>query len=340
MEKGSTMKKTIVQAVISVFMAFTITTGVSVSALAQKELSLAYFMGPKHPMNKGLMKPFGDKLAALSGGKLIVKQYPGGALNSVPPKQYSIMLNGVADIVFMLPGYTSDLFPKTNVITLPGVCNSATDCTAKLQRARPELEKEYKAKVIALWANASPVLITRKNGVRSLADLKGMKIRVTAKSDAPVVASLGASPVFQPVTVINQNLANGVIDGIMIGPSAIGSFKLHEAGKFVTTWFPGSGSAFALLMNLDVYKSLSSEQQSWIDEASNTSLSMGAGKMYDKAAKRGLNIAKKSGLEMIELSHNEKAKIQAKVDKAMVKIVSRKAGNKTVSEIIDLMHGK
>ncbi len=62
------------------------------------ELSLAYFMGPKHPMNKGLMTPFGGKLTELSAGKLTVKQYPGGALNSVPPKQYAILLDGVADI--------------------------------------------------------------------------------------------------------------------------------------------------------------------------------------------------------------------------------------------------
>ena len=72
------MKRTIIQAVTIVVTAFTITTGVSVSALAQKELSLAYFMGPKHPMNRGLMKPFGDKLAALSAGKLTV------SIRSVP----------------------------------------------------------------------------------------------------------------------------------------------------------------------------------------------------------------------------------------------------------------
>ena len=68
------------------------------STASADELSLAYFMGPKHPMNAGVMTPFGEKLAELSGGKLTVKQFPGGALNKVPPKQYSILLNGVADI--------------------------------------------------------------------------------------------------------------------------------------------------------------------------------------------------------------------------------------------------
>ena len=75
--------------------------GVTASAA---ELSLAYFMGPKHPMNKAVFTPFAEKLAEVSGGQLTVKQFPGGALNSVPPKQYSILLDGVADIVFTLPG--------------------------------------------------------------------------------------------------------------------------------------------------------------------------------------------------------------------------------------------
>ena len=112
------------------------------STASADELSLAYFMGPKHPMNKGVMTPFGDKLAELSGGKLTVKQFPGGALNKVPPKQYSILLSGVADVVFALPGFTSDVFPKTNVVSMPGVCDSAITCTEALQRVRGDLEKE------------------------------------------------------------------------------------------------------------------------------------------------------------------------------------------------------
>jgi TRAP-type C4-dicarboxylate transport system substrate-binding protein len=240
-------------------LAATSLTGIS-TAFAD-ELSLAYFMGPKHPMNKGVMGPFGAKLAELSGGKMTVKQFPGGALNKVPPKQYSIMLNGVADIVFALPGFTADVFPKTNVLNMPGICDNAVTCTEALQRARADLEKEYNAKVIAMWANAPPVLITKNKPVRTLEDLKGLKLRVTSKSSVPIVEALGATAVAQPITVVNQNLANGVIDGILTDPSAIGSFKLHEPANYVTTWFPGSGSAFVLLMNKDVYNGLSAEEK-------------------------------------------------------------------------------
>ena len=303
------------------------------------ELSLAYFMGPKHPMNAGIFTPFGEKLAQLSGGDLTVKQFPGGALNKVPPKQYSILLDGVADIVFTLPGYTADVFPKTNVIGLPGVCDSAVACTEALQRVRPELEKEYNAKVLALWSNAPPVLVTRDKPVRSLEDLQGMKVRVTSKGDAPFVEALGASAVAQPVTVINQNLANGVIDAIMIDPSAIRSFKLNDVANYVTTWFPGSGSSFALLMNREVYDDLSDEQKAFIEAASGPELALAAGAKYDAVSAGGLKLATDSGLELIDLSDEEKARFNAVIDQAMAKMSGNPVGDSTIGEMIAKLQG-
>jgi len=304
------------------------------------ELSLAYFMGPKHPMNKGIFTPFGDKLNELSGGELTVKQFAGGALNKVPPKQYSILLDGVTDIAFMLPAFTADVFPKTNAVSLPGVCDSAVACTESLQRARAELEPEYNAKVLALWTNEPAVLITKNKPVRSLGDLNGMKIRVTSKSDAAFVEALGASAVAQPINVVNQNLANGVIDAIMVDPSAIRSFKLHEVAKHVTTWFPGSGSPFALLMNKDTYNDLSAEEKAWVDEASGAELSMNAARTYMAAAAGGIKLAQESGLEVIDLPESEKAQMNVLIDEAMGSIVKKKAGDNTIGGMIKIMRGE
>ncbi len=312
----------------------------SATLVQAKELSLAYFMGPKHPMNTAVFQPFADKLAEVSGGKLTVRQFPGGALNSVPPKQYAILLDGVADIVFTLPGYTGDVFPMTNVITLPSVCDSASDCTAAILRARGILEKEYNAKLLAIWTNAPPVLITRDKPVRTLEDLEGMKVRVTSKQDVPFMEALGASAVAQPVTVINQNLANGVIDAIAIDSSAIGSFKLHEPANYVTTWIPGSGSAFVLLMNQDVYDGLSDEERAWVDAASAEWLSVSGGEGYHKATTRGIDIARDAGLEMIDLSDTEKARFNARIEPVLEEIKQQKAGSMTVGEVMAIMKGE
>jgi TRAP-type transport system periplasmic protein len=38
------------------------------SMASAQNLSLAYFMGPKHPFNAGVFTPFAEKLAEISGG--------------------------------------------------------------------------------------------------------------------------------------------------------------------------------------------------------------------------------------------------------------------------------
>ena len=322
----------------AVFIALAAGTGAPASAT---ELSLSYFMGPKHPMNRAVFTPFAKKLAEVSGGKLTVKQYPGGALNSSPPKQYSILLKGVADIAFALPGYTGNLFPVTNTVTIPGVCADALDCTKAMWRAMPLIEKEFKARLLAVWANDIPVLLTRKKAVRSVADLKGMKVRVTSKQDVPFMEALGASAVSQPVTVINRNLANGTIDAIAIDPSAIRSFKLWEPANYVTIGLPGSGSAFVLMMNQGVYNKMSAQEKAWVDEASGQWLSLSGGGTYKKAARAGLAFAKKNGVEVITLPDAERAKANAAIAKAMANFRSTKLrGGKTGGEVYDTMAGK
>lgn len=305
------------------------------------ELTLSYFMGPRHPMNRAVFTPFAEKLEEVSGGALTVRQFAGGALNSAPPKQYSILLDGIADIAFGLPGYTAQLFPITNVVTVPNVSTDAEDGTEKLWNAMELVEQEYDAKVLAIWANDPPVLLTRDRPVRSLEDIQGMKVRVTSAQDVPFIEALGASAVSQPVSVINQNLANGTIDAIAIDPSAIGSFKLWEPANYVTVGLPGSGSPFFLLMNNEVWEGLSDQEKAWVDAASGLELSRSGGRVYRQAAGRGIQIARDNGVEVIELTDAEIARFNEAMQPAMDAFLSSEVSDGlTGAEVIAAMNGE
>lgn len=301
------------------------------------ELSLAYFMGPNHPMNAGYFTPMGEMLAAESGGNLTVRQFPGGALNQSPPKQYGLLLDGVADMAFMLPSFNNQLFPKTAVIGLPGICVDAVECTAAITRARAELETEYNAKIIGLWANSPPVLITRDAPVRTVADFQGMTIRVADPTNIPFVEALGASPVAMPVSEVNQALANGVVDGVMIDPAGIGSFKLNEAGNYITLDVPGGAASFAVAMSADVYNGLSDADRAAVDAVAASDLSANAGATYAMISERGMALAAESGLEIIDIGDEERAKMQALVEEVMPAILEQAAGDLTVADIVELM---
>lgn len=307
------------------------------SVPADINLSLAYFMGPKHYLNRSVFTPFAKHVEQLSNGEITVTQFPGGALNSSPRKQYSIMLDGVADIIFTLPGYTTDLFPKTNLLELPGICEDAIECTRALLNARQELEKEYDAKVLAFIGSGPQFLITRDKPVRSVEDMQGLKIRAASKVTAQFVEALGASAVTQPITVVHQNLANGVIDGILSAPAAVKLFKLHEPGNFLTTYFPSSGLSFVVLMNRQVYESLSDQQRAWIDAASSEELSLAGARSYHEANLASIQQARDAGVEVIDIPESERARFESALDDTLDVLLDTIVGDKTALEVVTLM---
>ena len=304
-----------------------------------RELSLAHFLSADHALNEAMFTPLAQELSELSGGKLTVRQFPAGALNSSAPAQYSMLLGGVADIALAVPAYTADRFPKTDLIAYPGICKTAMGCTEAMGRARPVLEPEYEARVLAIWGNDAPVLLTRDRPVRTLEDMRGLKIRVSTRSAIPFIEALGASAVMQPGTVVHQSLSTGVIDGVAISPSGIVTFQLQEPASYLTTWLPLSGLPFVLLMNQGAYDALSPNEQGWIDEVADDSLSLAGAVAYTRAGAEGLQLAEQAGVEIIDLAESERRRFELAIASLREEGLARQVGEMTVGEVIRLFSG-
>ena len=206
---------------------------------AAAEIKLAHFMSPRHPMDRFLMRPWAEEVAKATNNALTVRIYPGGALGKGPVAQFKRAVDGVADVTFGLPGFTSKLFPRTGVIELPGVAKDAVVAANQLWDAFPLLSPEWRrVEVLGLWTNETQTLLTKSKPIRKIADMKDMKIRVPSKAQGVTLAALGAVPVFMPINRVYNALNTGVIDGVMTGPSTIGSFKFDEVAKYFTTGLP------------------------------------------------------------------------------------------------------
>ena len=301
-----------------------------------RQLSLAHFFPADHALNEAVFTPLSQRLAELSDGRLTVRQFPAGALSSSASAYYSMLLNGVADIALAIPAYTADRFPRTDLIAYPGVCRTSLECTEALGRARAILEREYEAKVLGIWANAAPVLLTRDTPVRRLEDLRGLKIRVSSRGYIPFIEALGASAVMQPGTEVHQSLSTGVIDGVAIAPSGIVAFQLHEPAAYLTSWLPGSGLPLVLLMNQAVYESLSPEERGWIDQAADASLSMAGAVAYARAGADGLRLAEEAGVEIIDLAQSEQRRFEGAIAGVREAGLARRVGDMTVGEVVRL----
>ena len=282
------------------------------------ELKLAHFMPSMHPMDQGVMSPLAEQLSEATAGNLTIRIYPSGELGKGPVQQYKRVVTGVADIVFGIPEYTPKQFPKTAMVHIPGAFANGEAATNALWDNIDLIQDEYaQTKLLGLWANNPSVLITREKAVRSVADMKGMKIRTPNPVMAELVKAWGGIPVSMPTTDTYNAMNTGVIDAVMIGPSGIRSYKLNETAKYVTTNIPSALDSFYLLMNKSSWDGLSDEHKAALEGLTGREISLQGARSFYAAGKAGLDLAAETGVELIEIDDAADAEFRAQMKDAL-----------------------
>jgi TRAP-type transport system periplasmic protein len=291
----------------------------AVQPAAAQELRLSTFVPPVHVIAREIITPWMAEVEKDSGGEVKPKLYPSMQLGGSPPGLYRQAAEGVVDMVFTLPGYTSPAFPRTQMVELPGLSadgKAATELLWKLldPYLKPELEG---VKVIALWAAEDAGLMTRSKPIKTLEDLKGLRMRSPSAAQARQLQVMGATPVAMPVTEIYPSLERGVIDGSMVPFSTILDFRLGEVAKVYTIPGPLFGrSSFLIAMNQKKFDSLPAKAKAAIDKHSGLPLSLKATDVYIKRAEEGVKSVRGKA-EIVEFSKAEQEKI-AKVLRPIV----------------------
>lgn len=292
-----------------------------------EEMKLADFLPSQHAYQEQVYGVLAAKVAEATDGEVTIKVFPGGALGGNPTEQYDRVLNGVAEIAFGLQGYTASKFPMTLMVELPGVV-SEERATEALWDNIDFLKDEYKrVHMLSLWTNGENVLYTRDTPVRSLSDVKGMKIRVPSRNAGLVVESWGAVPISMPMPEIYNAMQTGVIDGILIDTTATYAFRFGEVADYVTAGMHASMSPFALYMNRDAYRNLSDEQQASFDEIGRE-ISVIANRVQLDGVAYGRKMFKEmEGKEWIDLSPEAVAEFNA-ASAPVVELVASAAEDK------------
>lgn len=290
------------------------------AAASAQELRFADFNAPTHPMIRHVFNPLIEDIARATNGEVKIRLYPSGELGQGPALQYKRITDGVADLSFGLPGYTSNQFPGTLLIEMPGVTQDPLEATQMLWNAFPGLiEKEFaRVKVLGMWANAPAMIMTARKPVRSLDDLRGTKIRVPSAAVGNVVEAWGAAPVTMPSPAVYNALSTGVVDGILMGSSGIIPFKLHEVAKYYTTNLAAGVTSFFLIMNRDSWEKLTPSQTAAIDRLAGRTVSLKAAKIYLDEGNEGIELVRKGGKgELVVIADSELARFRAASSKAL-----------------------
>ena len=147
--------------------------------------------------------------------------------------------------------------------------------------------------------------MSRAKPIRTLEDLKGMRIRTPSAAQSAQLEALGAIPIDMPANQIYNNLDRGVIDASMIPMSAALDFKLIEVAKYFTINAPLGRSPFLVAMNRARYEKLPADLKKVIDDTTGLKLSLKGAETYDKKNDEALAAAKKTR-EMIALTPQER----------------------------------
>lgn len=275
-------------------------------------IKFAHWVPPAHTLTASTIEPL---IAATEGAGLKIEVYPGGELGAGPLEQYIRVVQGVADVVWGLQGYTSSQFPKTMVAELPGVLPEGMTGYDLIWNAYDAgmLDGEFPGTVpLALWLSEPNVFIMKDRDVRTPADLAGLKIRVSGSAAAATVEALGATPVQMPAGEIYNSLQTGLIDGVITGASAIGDFKLDEVANSYTLNAPLGHISFYVVMNKARYDSLPEAERAALDTIAGRALSQSAEEGWNAAALRVIESLKATGDNTVyTLTADERAAFEA-----------------------------
>lgn len=274
------------------------------------DLIISHPFPARHVQHRLMLEPFKKDLEEKSKGRIKVTIHPGGAL-APAPAHYENIVAGAFDIGWTLQGYTPGRFPLSAIVEMPFLWSSAQEATRvfwQLFEEMPALQNEYRdVKVLATWTHDLGQLYTTSKPVRTLEDLRGLKIRAPGPVQTSMLRALGAVPLNMPAGEVYDALERGVVDGLVIGLSAIKGFRLEQLVKHATL-AKFYVATMIVAMNQQTYKKLSSEDRAMLDSLTGRRMAMLGAKNYDDEADDGLDALKKVKASIYQLTPAETEK--------------------------------
>ncbi|MEO0823067.1 MAG: TRAP transporter substrate-binding protein [Pseudomonadota bacterium] len=249
-------------------------------------LTIHHFLGPKATTQAKFIEPWAKRVEEASGGRIAFKIFPAMSLGGKPPELYRQVRDGVADIVWTLPGYTPGVFPRVEVFELPGIHQgSARQTTLALQDVMPDLAEDFaEVHPLLVHTHAGNALHIVSERVASEGDLVGLKLRTPSRTGAWMIESWGAEPVGMPVPALPEALSKNVVDGALVPFEIVPPLKLQELTETSLEGPEGlrfGTSIFLFAMNKERYEGLPEDLRAVLDAHSGAAIAEEFGAVWD-----------------------------------------------------------
>jgi TRAP-type transport system periplasmic protein len=256
-------------------------------------LKLHHFLPASSTAHINFMVPWCKKIEEQSAGKMKCQIYPSMQMGGTPQQLFDQAKDGVADIIWTVPGYQAGRFPITEAFELPFMIYSSEKASRGLWNyAMKNALSDYKGvKPILFHVHDGSLIHSTKIHVKTMEDFKGLRVRAPTRQSTKMTEALGATPVPMPLPQAAEGLSKGVIDGAIIPWEVVPAMKFQEITKFHTEMPAGapqiSNNVFILAMNQARYDNLPPELKKIIDANSGAEPSAWVGKIFAEDAAPG-----------------------------------------------------
>ena len=258
-------------------------------------IKVATFVPEKSTGVSKVIKPWMDAVAKDAGSDVKMQAFWGGSLGKSPFKQYELVKNGIADVTWVLPGYTPGQFPELQVMELPFFAKSghAASVAGWKLYEKGLLTGFQDTHLVGLFASSPSTLFTRFP-ISGLDSLKSKKMRSVGAVHAAWVKHVGAAPQTMSSTEMNESLNRGILDGVIQGWTGMRTFKTLPLVSHVYE-VPIGVIPFLLIMNKNTWKKLSPKAQAAVMKHGGLAMAVAGGKAYDALSDRIREGALKGG---------------------------------------------
>lgn len=232
-----------------------------------------------------VIKPWIEAVKADAGDAVEFRTFWGGTLGKDPYKQYELVKNGVADVAWVMPGYTAGQFPELQIMELPFLVENAVEGS----RAGWTLHEKGLVSglddvhLVGLWVTEPSILFTREP-IGSLDDMERARVRSAGSVHAEWVTSLGAAPQTMSSTEMNEAFNRGTLDGAIQGWTGMATFKSLPLVEMAYP-VPIGVIPHMLLMNKATWEGLPEKVRAAVTRHGGAAIADAGGAAYTEAGK-------------------------------------------------------
>jgi TRAP-type transport system periplasmic protein len=277
----------------------------------QVTLKLHHHFSAVSAPHEKFLAPWARKVEAESGGRIRIELFPSMQLGGAPGQLFDQARDGLADIVWAVPGSTPGRFAKIEVFELPFVPSHRALVNSKAieDYAAANLQDEFREIRPLCFSCRDRGILHTTRAVKAMDDLKGLRLHVPNRLAAEAVHALGANGVTVPTPQVPMALTAHAIDGCLDPWDVVPSLRLNDLLKNHTDFAESalSTTTFVLAMNRAAYERLPRDLKTVIDNNAGQATAALAGAMWDVEARAVAETARSRGDPITVLTADEDA---------------------------------